>query len=138
MSFIPDTVVFNARVENWGRANLVDLKQSIRTLKKGNGIPPAGHKPLEANLKDKYGKVNGEIVRITYGVQRHGIFWRKGVGKGYKMNGGTVVRTGGGPINRTPANWFNPVLDKNIDALATLKGNQIAAAAVNYSNALIT
>ena len=138
MSFIADTAVFNARVENWGRANLVDLKQSIRSLKKGNGTPPAGHKDLEAHLKDKYGKKDGDIIRITYGVQRHGIFWRKGLGKGIKMNGGVRVRTGGGPINRTPTNWFNPILDKNIPELARLAGNQIAAAAVNTSNALIT
>jgi hypothetical protein len=138
MSFIADTALFNARVENWGRNNLGDLKSSIRTLKKGTGTPPDGHKPLADNLKDKYGKVQGEIVRITYGVQRHGIFWRKGVGKGYKMNGGVVVRTGGGPIRRTPANWWNPVLDKNINTLADIASDNTASAAVNTSNILIS
>lgn len=138
MSFIVDSIVFNAKVESWSKNNLADLKQSVRSLKKGNSKPPAGHKELETHLKDKFGKVKGEIVRITYGVQRHGIFWRKGVGKGYKMNGGAVVRTGGGPIMRHPANWWNPVLDKNVPALADIATDNVAAAAVNTSNILIS
>ncbi len=137
MSFIVDQLAFNAKVEGWGKSNLADLKSSVRSLKKGTGKSPAGHKQLEANLKDKYGRLQGEIVRITYGVQRHGIFWRKGVGKGYKSNGGTVVRTGGGPIMRKPANWFNPVLDKNIPQLVSIASDNVATAAVNTSNVLI-
>jgi hypothetical protein len=135
MSFLTDKLAFNQKVEGWGKRNLGELKQEVQKLKKGTGINKG--KSLESSLKDKYGKSNGEIVRVTFALERHGIFWSKGVGKGYKSNGGVVVRTGGGPILRKPAPWFNPVLDKNLNQLAEIATNNTATAAVNTSNVLI-
>jgi hypothetical protein len=143
MSFLTDKLAFNQKVEGWGKRNLGELKQEVRKHKKGSSAfnqiqqMMSGHKSLESSLKDKYGKSNGEIIRVTYALERHGIFWSKGLGKGYKSNGGVVVRTGGGPIMRKPAPWFNPVLDKNLPQLATIATDNVATAAVNTSNVLI-
>lgn len=143
MSFVTDNIIFNAKVEGWGKRTLGELKQEVRKHKKGssafNQIQQmlSGRKTLEQSLKDKYGKVKGETIRVSYALERHGIFWSKGLGKGYKSNGGVVVRTGGGPILRKPAPWFNPVLDKNLPQLATIATDNVATAAVNTSNVLI-
>lgn len=52
---------------------------------------------IEKNLGDSIKSVTkksyGVIDRVTYTFERHGVFVHKGVGRGYEMQGGMVVRT---------------------------------------------
>ena len=92
MAVEPDIVTsdeYNARVSNWGYHVAQKLKASIGMLmNKGKG-------DLLKSLRTKTKKEYGEIDRVTYGFQRHGVFVHKGVGRGYKMIGGKVMRVSG-------------------------------------------
>ncbi len=80
----------------------------------------------------------GEIDRLEFSFLRHGVFFHKGVGRGYFIQGGKVVRgykskvlrglggrreTDGGfvvvsrPLMRKSKEWFNPILDKEMNQL---------------------
>ena len=49
-------------------------------------------------------------------MERHGVFVHKGVGKGYKMMNGMVVRYATSPVGpngpRVPVDWFNVIIDQ--------------------------
>lgn len=62
----------------------------------------------------------GLIERISFSFERHGVFVHKGVGRGYKMNGGFVLRTAKGPRQkaREGVDWFNPIMEQNVPDLA--------------------
>lgn len=139
LNFITDKAVFNIKVESWGKGTNAELISSAKALKKGSPKEklPDDYISLIKSLKDKYGRIDGEIMRVSFGMPRHGIMWAKGVGKGYKMNGGIVVRTGGGPVLRKPADWFNSVINRRLPALADIATDNVATAAVNTSNVLI-
>lgn len=93
----------------------------------------------EAKLKDSIGYKLYMAYAVAEGVgfkiERHGVFVHKGVGRGYIMAGGQVIRgykvsdavkqmaknqnravnekqATEGPMRRHPVEWFNPVLDQ--------------------------
>lgn len=90
-----------------------------------------GKAQLTRSLRLRLRKDYGEINQLTYQFSRHGVFFHKGVGRGYILSGGRVIRgskgdslfrTAGrnldGPLRRRPKEWFNPVLDKEVPKLA--------------------
>lgn len=128
---------FNSRVAGWGGDVAGKIRMSIRSLTtKGKG-------DLVKSLRMDTRKDFGEIDRIGYKFNRYGVFVHKGVGRGYIMKGGVVVkgyRPGkvlksmannsnkalpdkialSGTINRKPKPWLNPVIDDNIEKLANM------------------
>lgn len=140
----------NIAVKAWG----VEVQQKLKTSagrftkgKTGSRVNPAPNGPLRKiypNIKDwKEDKLKpslrynakqtyGVVDRLGFTIQRHGIFVDKGVGRGYQIRGGMVVRVDGkgtgrkrldrqpiaAPIRRTPEDWFNEVIDANTDNLA--------------------
>jgi hypothetical protein len=140
----------NLVVRDWA----LDVKKKIKasaqrfTLgKSGTVTRPSPTGPLikkfpnvkswkEHKLKDrvdnrfyqKFGLTEG----IGFSIQQHGVFADKGVGRGYQMRGGMVVRVDGrgvglkkesrkpvnAPIKRFPVDWFNVVVDANTRKLA--------------------
>lgn len=121
---------FNDKVSVWGSSVAQQLKMSIRTLtSKGKG-------ELVKSLRLKTKKYYGEIDRVTYRFWRHGVFLHKGVGRGYKMEGGAVMRAGlverksQLSQGRKPVEWFNPVLDKRVPKLADMVAEMRADQAV--------
>lgn len=147
---------YNSRVSEWGYNVAQQLKASIGLLlSKGKG-------DLLKSLRTKTKKDFGEIDRITYGFQRHGVFAHKGVGRGYKMIGGKVMRVSGSEgaafvaayakiknrehttkvltvaaIKRQPVEWFNPIINENIDELANMVTSMRADQAVNATKIMI-
>ncbi len=135
---------FNKRIEEWVGSTRTRLKQQISTLSmKGKGA-------LLRSLQGKTHQDYGEIDRISYTFLRHGVFFHKGVGRGYPMMGGRVVRgfkfdsrlarkRSGKPayiildreIKRHPKEWFNPVLDQEVPRLADLVAELKADMAVD-------
>jgi hypothetical protein len=144
---------FNKKVAARGSYIRQKLKRSVSSLtSKGKG-------DLLKSLKLKTKKDYGEIDRLTYQFARHGVFLHKGVGRGYIMQNGTVVRGQkpdqarksyasakgreikskvlSSPIKRKPTEWFNPVLETEIPKLADMITEMRADAAVNASRFLI-
>ncbi len=122
---------FNKEVIQWGFRTRNLLKGSIASLSmKGKG-------ELVRSLQMKTKKDCGEIDRIIFSFQRHGVFFHKGVGRGYIILSGRVIRgrrleskhgsntaensvqhLAGGAVLRRPKPWFTPVFEKEIPRLA--------------------
>ncbi|MEI7723479.1 MAG: hypothetical protein WCK09_00385 [Bacteroidota bacterium] len=102
---------FNEKLKGWGAKVNAALPPSIRSL----GI---GGKRLASSIRNTYYYEYGEIYRLGFSFAREGIFVHKGVGRGYVMANGTVVKiskTLG--FNRKPKPWFNPVIESFIPEL---------------------
>ena len=107
---------FNTDVTRWGKDVLMKLKPSAAAASvKGKG-------ELVKSLKVNFKKEDLQIVRVGFGMARHGVFLVKGVGRGYVMSGDTVKRTAMGPSDnvRKPKDWFNRVLDPEIAGLQNI------------------
>lgn len=139
---------YNKEIRGWTAKVRNKLKYRIRALgKKGRG-------DLVRSLKSKTRTDHGEIYNVSYQFERHGIFWHKGVGNGYVMKGGRVVRgfrpkvlrktkkpiepvEMPGVLKRKPAAWFNNVLNRNMPELADMVAEMRADQAVEATRMLI-
>ena len=107
----------------------------IRSLLKGSisRLSMKGKRQLIRSLRLQFKKDYGEIDNLKFEFSRHGVFFHKGVGRGYVMQGGRVIRgtkkdsifkaidsTKSGPMKRRPKDWFNPVLDREVPKLANI------------------
>jgi len=130
------TEEFNKIVTQWGFRTRSLLKSSIASLSmKGKG-------DLMRQLQMKTKKDFGEIDRIIFNFPRHGVFFHKGVGRGYINIAGKVIRgkrnqeskhgsntlentirkENTGPLRgllyRHPKHWFSSVFETEIPKLA--------------------
>lgn len=146
---------YNKRITGWGTQTGMAIRTAIRTLtNKGKG-------DLLRSLRAKSYKMYGEVDRIAFHFDRHGVFAHKGVGRGYAMIGGKVMRVSGsksiafwkeyarlknrtfeskiirGEMKRKPVEWFNPVVSERIERLANLIAEMRADQAVNATKILI-
>lgn len=145
---------YNQKVTDWGSQTGNKIRTSIRSLtSKGKG-------DLLRSLRLKTGKLYGEVDKLSYHFLRHGIFVHKGVGRGYHMEAGRVVR-GSKPskktsekdlnvnfrlrqvilrsagIKRKAVPWFNPVIGENIQSLADIVTEMNTDRVVNATKILI-
>ena len=95
---------------------LQTIGQQLRTALKNRAVSlqdTAGGKEnkLRNNFKVKFRRVFGDINRISYSYPRHGYFYFKGVGRGYKSANNAVVRVAKSPVTkpRTPKDWMKPL-----------------------------
>jgi hypothetical protein len=138
---------YNARVAAFGS----DIGQMIRT--NISMLTSKGKGELLKSFRMKTKQSFGEVDRITYHFERHGIFLHKGVGKGYSMVGGKLSRISrtsnnqneklsfkaltGSILKRKPIEWFNPIITGNMDKLADLIAEMRADQVVNATKILI-
>lgn len=148
---------YNERVSEWGTRLGVKIRASIQML------TSKGKKDLLKSLRLKTAKWFGEVDKLSYHFDRHGVFVHKGVGRGYVMIGGNVhkvkgyqtkasiLRMGkrlgrswvnespksGAELLRNPKPWFNPVVEQNINGLADLVAEMNADKVVNATKILI-
>ena len=124
---------YNQRINQWVSLTRGKLKQSIATLSmKGKG-------QLVLSLQGTTKKDFGQIESIVFNFNRYGVFFHKGVGRGYVMSGGKVIRgysldskvirkgrgnknvmSVSGEVKREPKEWFNPTLDREVPRLADM------------------
>jgi len=122
---------FNADVKKWGFVTSSHLKRSVASLSKGksavriynSGIHQGKkERKLQQSIKATFQTEQGgaQIESIGFGLERHGVFLQKGVGRGYSMQGGSAQRTATNePIAfRTRNNWYNSVLEFRKENLA--------------------
>lgn len=114
-------------------------------LRKFPNISPWTEHKLKIKIDHRMYQQYGIYEGIGFGIQRHGVFVHKGVGRGYQIRGGMVVRVDGsgvgrkrldrkpvaGPIMRMPVDWFNTVIDANTNKLADDVADANANAIVN-------
>lgn len=108
---------------------------------------------LKDNISYRTHQYLGQVDGVGYQFERHGVFVQKGVGRGYIMVGGVVVRGRrpgnevkqyakaqnreansiilSGLVRRRPADWFNQLLDQHVPELADKVAQMNADAAVN-------
>jgi hypothetical protein len=122
---------FNTAIQAWGNKVRSALPGSISN----QGIK--GRK-LGRSIKNTYHYDYGEIYRIGFAFNREGIFVHKGVGRGYKMSGGTVVKTSKTQgFNRQPKPWFNPVIESYFSELEEIIKSYTETAIINSSQIYI-
>ena len=75
---------------------------------------------LKKNVSTRSKKDFGEIYLVGFVFPRHGVFVHKGVGRGWQMQGGKVVRVSKGEItkDRKPKDWLNSEIEKRLPKLA--------------------
>ncbi len=142
---------YNKRVTEWGSKLAVKLRASIQMLTN------EGKADLVKSLRLKTGKWFGVVDKLAFHFKRHGVFVHKGVGRGYHIEAGKVVRGSSkafdkttdvnarlkqfalrsAAIQRVPKEWLNPVVEKNISTLANLVAELQADKVVNATKILI-
>ncbi|HNW73971.1 MAG TPA: hypothetical protein PKN44_10125 [Bacteroidales bacterium] len=122
---------FNSKLQQWGTRVNADLGVSIGT----HGI---GGKKLPRSLRNTYYYNYGMIDRLGFTFRREGVYIHKGVGRGYNMRGGVVVKTAKTlGFNRKPKPWFNPVIASHIPALREIVREYFDNAIINTGRIFI-
>lgn len=117
--------ILNARVDGWSHETANAMLAAMAKY----GIYDTGR--LYRFLRYKLNYDSGDVDRISFRIQRYGIFVEKGVGRGHKI---TDVKAAGASIanRRKPKPWFSeaidPRLEKLADMVASAKANQVVNA----------
>lgn len=104
-----DIEKLNQEVQNWDMMNKAEVKGQIDQLGikrysySQNPIPLA--RAFRSRLRKKFEMIN----TISYSMPRSAVFLHKGVSRGHGKNN-----------PRKAKEWFQPVVDKNMDALADI------------------
>jgi len=117
---------YNQMVRSWASMVKRKLSSSAGRFSHGkNGMVTRGkggyshpENKLDNSMKHKTHQSFGEIDSVGFQFERHGVFIHKGVGKGYRMQSGMVVKYSSGSGSRKPEEWFNPILDEYLPELA--------------------
>lgn len=112
-----DVNTYNSVINNWKNNTRRRAKSNVLRMTSSEIPSP---KPLADNLKTSTRKDSGEIYSVGFQFPRHGVFVHKGVGRGFEMQGGKVVRTAKGVQTavRKPKDWLNSEIDKGLPNLA--------------------
>jgi len=160
--------LYNAMLRKWGSVITRKLTYAAKRFSKGKkGSVTRGIKrnqsrtelKLDRSMSHREDMHYGAIDYIGFNFERHGVFVHKGVGRGYTMSGGMVIRgmkpgkqqllhakdqnRAIGPIKidgamkRRAVEWFNPILDATVPALADKVAEMNADAAVNATKMYI-
>jgi hypothetical protein len=139
---------FNKAVQLWAKDVSNKLKANVRSLIKKDVVLSKSIKPT-FNYDKKYGK---EINRVGFSFRREGVYVHRGAGKGQggfkggskwtdkygklkETNPASFYKMGKG--NRKPVEWFNSVIDANIEALADIVANYSADMVVDAARIYI-
>ena len=135
----------NEAVSKWSSMVQRRLRQSLQQFNNGKNStvqrPGRSERMLRTSLFSKTKQNYGVIDRVSIQFERHGVFVHKGVGNGYQMQGGTVIRTAkkttSDPRPRVAVEWFNPILDQTLPELADKLADIDANAVVNATRMII-
>lgn len=136
---------FNNEVKDWCMDVVEQLKGSVKSLVKQDNY-------LSESIKAKVYLKEGEAYRIGFGFRKEGIYIHKGAGRGHggmsgnskwtdkfgnkkKMNEKSFGLMGTG--SRPPIVWFDPVVTRNMKALADIVANYSADMLVDATRILI-
>lgn len=141
----PRLMQFNKDVANWGIDVATQLRGNVATMF-------ASHGPSEHRLANSiesyvaYDKTfHKEVYRVGFRFARHGVHLHYGAGRGYGGEKGsrwmdrlgylkeTAEKSKGkmGIGARQERDWFNPVLEKNLNRLADIAADYCADMTLN-------
>jgi hypothetical protein len=109
---------YNRQIINW--KNAVRRRAVSNVLRLTKSEQP-NTRPLAPNLKTNTRKDIGAVIySVGFKFPRHGVFVHKGVGRGWEMVSGKVVRTAKSKMiaPREPKDWLNSEIDSGLEDLA--------------------
>lgn len=110
MLFKPaDIQNLNDQIENWDMMNKAEVKGQIDQLGIKRYTYSQNPIPLARAFRSRLRKKFLLIDKISYSMPRSAVFLHKGVSRGHGKNN-----------PRQAKEWFQPVVDKNIEALADI------------------
>lgn len=132
---------FNDDIDAWRIDVTRQLRGNVRMLVKQDEL-------LSSSIDSNVYKKNGEPVRLGFSFEREGIYIHKGAGRGQggfrggskwidrygklkKTNPHSFYKMGTG--NRKPIRWFDPIIDKNLPALADVVAEYAADMQIDAS-----
>ena len=120
----------NKEILRWKSGTTAALKSQIGML------TSEGKGELMKNLSGYVNQdADGAISSLSWRFPRHGIFLIKGVGRGYVIEDGRVIRAVrknntlymiSDTIEREPKDWFNPVIEQRIPKLSKMVADYYA------------
>lgn len=106
--------LFNQEVQQWNNKTKRQIKAEIQRLSQ------SGKGRLYRSLTARMRKSDGQVFAIGYKFLRYGVFWQKGVGRGWPIErvkqNGRILENGG----RKPQPWFNEPIEERIEELADI------------------
>jgi hypothetical protein len=119
----------NEAIKKWGSFVRTKLRGNAGRFQHGKSesFVTRGNRTegkLANSIRDKYGKHFGVIDRVTFSFERHGVFVHKGVGRGFPINSGMVIRKAEDVDSkmvhrsRHPEDWFNSEINNDLPQLA--------------------
>lgn len=111
---------FNARVKSWTVSVRHHARAALGYLTDSSG-------DLSRSLKDYMGKQSGgPAYKVKFAFNRYGVFRTYGTGRGYKREGGVLIKRlvhpekDDGTIKRHPLDWLDGNIEANVGKLADL------------------
>lgn len=99
----------NDEITEWERNNKADLLAEIDALGIKHSKNSPNKIPLRQALKSKLKQSFGLINKISYTFPRSAVFLEKGVSRSHPISN-----------PRKAKEWYNPVVEKNLDNLAEI------------------
>ena len=145
----------NAAVKQWASKVQSYMRGATFVLAHGKGgtvsRPGRSERKLANSIRTNTRQTYGAITGLSFVFERHGVFVHKGVGRGYEMQGGMVIRTAkvADPETRQmlsrndrqrprePFEWFNPIIEQTLPELADRLAEINADAVVNATRMMI-
>jgi len=112
----------------------------MRGTRKGQ---PHNEAKLAQSINGRIYVASGLAEGIGFSFARHGVFVQKGVGSGYQMSNGMVLKVVKGKSTksaskpRKPVDWFNGILEENLPELINKIMEINADATINSGKMLI-
>ena len=113
----------NERIQKWDEKDLTDLRSEMDALGIKHSKNSPNKVPLRKALKSKLTQRNGLTNKISYSMPRSAVFLHKGVSRGHPKTN-----------PRQAKEWFNPVVDKNLDELADIVADGQGTLVINAIN----
>jgi hypothetical protein len=109
---------FNEEAEKWAADTRAKLISKLDALGVKHSAKSPDAKAIQKSVTGKTGKQFDVVNRISFGFNRSGVFLSKGVSRGHPISN-----------PREAKDWFNSVVEKELDVLADLvadaQGNMI-------------
>lgn len=103
----------NQDIAQWAVGTVNELKNQFTILDIKHVKRSPSTTPSKDAIQNKFGRRQGQISKISFKFPRHMVFVHKGVGRGVPIS-----LAGSSGTTRKPKEWFDPVIDKNVDVLA--------------------
>lgn len=118
-----DIAEFSNDVKDWATSTRNDLKSSISSLGIKRYPYSRNPVPLPQAIKSYVSEKFGIPSKVSYKMPRSAVFVHKGVSRGHGKNN-----------PRKAKEWFNPVIENNIDKLGDIVANATGNMIINSIN----